>query len=214
MSWAAAGVQRGRPGAPLVIDGTEVETVRWTCDAPEPRPELSHASRMVCVRVDALSCNYRDKAFIAGAPPAQAGRAAGIGSEFCGTVVWAGHAATAVAAGDRVMGQNHYTGGGFEEEGVREGIPTNSASEGFLILHERKLVRVPDAMPTDVAAAFTLGAQTAYSMARRLSVPPGAAVLVTSGRSNTSLFLIPALRSLGARVFATTTSGDCAERLM
>jgi NADPH:quinone reductase-like Zn-dependent oxidoreductase len=61
-------------------------------------------------------------------------------------------------------------------------------------------------MPLEEAAAFSLGAQTAYGMVRRLDIKPGDPVLVTSATSNTSLFLIAALRRRGATVFATTTS--------
>jgi NADPH:quinone reductase-like Zn-dependent oxidoreductase len=61
-------------------------------------------------------------------------------------------------------------------------------------------------MPDEVAAAFPIGAQTAYSMIRKLDLQEGANVLVTAAKSNTSLFAINALRSYPIHVYATTTS--------
>lgn len=41
-----------------------------------------------------------------------------------------------------------------------------------------KLKRIPDAMPDDVAATFSLNAQRAYSIVRRLRLHDGARVVV------------------------------------
>jgi NADPH:quinone reductase-like Zn-dependent oxidoreductase len=67
------------------------------------------------------------------------------------------------------------------------------------------VIRVPDEMPDEIAAAFSVGAQTSYAMLRRLRLPPGASVLVTAATSNTSLFAIAALARHGANVYATTS---------
>lgn len=61
-------------------------------------------------------------------------------------------------------------------------------------------------MPDVVAAAFSLGAQTAYSLVRKLNLASGENVLITSARSNTALFAIRALRRYSVNVYATSTS--------
>jgi NADPH:quinone reductase-like Zn-dependent oxidoreductase len=61
-------------------------------------------------------------------------------------------------------------------------------------------------MSDEVAAAFSIGGQTSYSMLRRLALRPDDRVLVTAARSNTSLFVLQALRQHSVRVVATTTS--------
>jgi NADPH:quinone reductase-like Zn-dependent oxidoreductase len=170
--------------------------------------------RWVLVRVEAFSCNFRDKSFMLQAQLAPRNRFIVLGSEFAGTVIDVGAEVTAVRPGDRVIAQNHYQQLGVGPEGVRGGIPTNHASRELQLLHEDKLIRIPDRMPVETAAAFSLGAQTAYSMTRKLAAQPGERVLVTSAVSNTSLFGIAALRRAGATVFATTSSAMFADRLL
>lgn len=165
----------------------------------------------VLVRVRAFSCNYRDKGIILSL--ALRGPDNGyitVGSEFVGEVVDVGPAVTGFTAGDRVIGN-----GTFPErrEGVHGGLPTNHASRELIVVHEAKLMKIPARMPDAVAAAFSVGAQTTFGMLRRLGLRRGANVLVTAARSNTSLFVISALRHMGVNVFATTTSDRSADEL-
>jgi len=62
-------------------------------------------------------------------------------------------------------------------------------------------------------AAFSVGAQTAYSMVRRLSLVPGCHVAVTAATSNTSLFALKALAARGHIVHAITTSPGVTDHL-
>jgi NADPH:quinone reductase-like Zn-dependent oxidoreductase len=77
-------------------------------------------------------------------------------------------------------------------------------------VHVAKLARIPNAMSDAEAAAFSIGAQTTFSMVRKLAVAPGSSVLVTGGRSNTSLFAIHALQAQALdpppAIFVSTTS--------
>jgi len=86
------------------------------------------------------------------------------------------------------------------------GLPTNRASSRFLILHARKLICVPRDMDPAVAASFTIGPQTSYGILRRLELQRNSRVLVTAAHSNTSLFVLEALRRRGVEVFATASS--------
>jgi NADPH:quinone reductase-like Zn-dependent oxidoreductase len=181
-----------------------VETTRPAFDAEAP--ENCHH---VLVHVEAFSCNYRDRALVLWAarssPP---NRFYAIGSEFAGVVVAVGTGVSRVRVGDQVIGDNHYAppAAGRPSAPARPGIPTNQASHEYLVLREEKVQTVPRSMPTPIAAAFSVGAQTTYSMVRKLDLASGSPVLVTGATSNTSLFAIRALKAAGMMVYAATTS--------
>jgi NADPH:quinone reductase-like Zn-dependent oxidoreductase len=188
-----------------------VDGVRLPCAIVRTPPPAfaSHApehAQAVLVQVRALSCNFRDRGFFQVMKGVAGGRFSSLGSEFAGEVVAVGAEVRELRVGDRVMPNHHYTGGQVDGSGVREGVCTNQASRELQVVPECKLIRLPPAMPFVEAAAFSLGAQTAYSMVRRLDVRPGERALVTSAASNTSHFLIHALRGRGAEVTASTSS--------
>lgn len=199
------------------VETIEIEAVSVHCGlihTPEPdfMPDAPMHREQVLVQKRAFSCNYRDKGFIL--KMATRGPLASfytVGSEFVGEIVAVGAAVTQLQVGDRVIADNHYPDA--KVAGVAPGIPSNQGSKEYQILHPAKLMRVPDSMPDDVAAAFGLGAQTSYSIVRKLNLSRGDRVLVTSARSNTSLFVIQALRKYDVEVYATTTSSSVVERL-
>ncbi|MCC7054315.1 MAG: zinc-binding alcohol dehydrogenase family protein [Gemmatimonadaceae bacterium] len=186
------------------VHGIEV-TCGFTTPAP-PRFEPSGSSaHKVLVRVRGFSCNYRDRRRVL--QMSTIGPAAHflvIGSEFAGEVVAVGDAVRTLAPGMRVLGDNHYPAD--HPPAGRVGVPSNRASAEYLVLREDQLCRVPTGMSDAEASAFSIGAQTAYSMVRKMGARRGQAVLVTAARSNTSLFLIAALHAAGVRVVATTTA--------
>jgi NADPH:quinone reductase-like Zn-dependent oxidoreductase len=198
---------------PVTVDGLTlacgiVET------APPPFPaDAAESANAVLVRVRALSCNYRDRAFIHLMGRCPARYHFPLGSEFAAEVVAVGSAVIALRPGDRVIPNHHYVGGAVDQDGVAEGVITNKASRELQVFHQRKLVLVPPEVPFEVGASFSLGAQTAYSMARKVAVRAGDRVLVTSATSNTSLFLISALRARGVEVYASTTTSRFHARL-
>ena len=175
-------------------------------EVPDPRYDASARENAdwVLVRVKAFSLNYRDRSILCGhgIPGADPGH--GIGSEFVGEVVAVGTAVASPRVGQRVIAEMAWPTSATP--GTFAGIATNAASRELQALHHGKLVPVPDDMPDDVAAGFVLGAQTAFSMVRRAAAAPAERVLLTSACSNTSLFALQALRRVGARVFATTSS--------
>lgn len=181
---------------------------------PEPDFDLSmprHAQRVV-VRTKAFSCNYRDKFEILEAFNSMPDDGFfGIGSEFVAEVVAAGPAVSKLKVGDRVIPNISWPTPAAPE--VARGLPTVNGSQEYHELHEAQLMKVPASMSDQIAASFSVGAQTAYAMLRRLGVTRGTTVLVTAARSNTSLFAIHALRALGARVFALTTHSGWIPRL-
>ncbi len=204
------------------VEQFELEGVPLACallqtPAPEFDGTVQENRDRLLVRKHAFSCNYRDKGIIFAALKGGRGYTKyaylTIGSEFSGEVVAVGADVTEFSPGDRVMGDNHYIGGYQTAAGAREGVPTNTASSEFEVFHQAKLIRIPPEMPYEVAAAFSLGAQTVYSMVRKLDPVAGKNILVTAAKSNTSLFAINALRARGANVYATSTSNRFEEQL-
>jgi NADPH:quinone reductase-like Zn-dependent oxidoreductase len=192
------------------LERVTVDGVSLGCAVVQGRePDFAGAPGTVLVRVLAVSCNFRDRSLFQRMTAFPAHRFTAIGSEFAAEVLAVAEGVS-LRPGDRVIPDHHYSGVGIDADGVREGVITNQGSRERQVVPARKLLRVPDTMPLDIAAAFSLGAQTAYSMVRRLDVQPGERALVTSASSNTSLFLIAALRARGAQVLATTGAGPAA----
>jgi NADPH:quinone reductase-like Zn-dependent oxidoreductase len=177
-----------------------VETAGPRFDRGDPANE-----RKVLIRVKAFSLNYRDKnrIFTMNRHGANMGFYA-VGSDFAAEVLEIGPGVTQVAPGDRVVGDAAYPFSG--DAAVPPGIPTNHGSKELQIISELKLARIPDEMTYRDASGFTVGAQTTYSMIRRLEIFEGANVLVTAAKSNTSLFAIHALRNRNVNVYVTSGS--------
>lgn len=198
----------GQPFDELVLEGYPVRCGFVTVAEPAFEPDGQHKSH-VLVDVRAFSCNYRDKALILrmSVIPADTGFYV-IGSELAGRVAAVGAKVRDLAPGDRVMIDGCFGGD------VRPwGLPTNHASRSRQVLPADKLIRVPDGMSDEEAAAFPIGGQTSWAMVRRAGIGPGDEVLVTAGTSNTSLFLVQAAAAAGGVVSVTTTSGSVAARL-
>ena len=172
---------------------------------PQFLPDSPEHEHSVLIQVKAFSLNYRDKVFIF--KMTRKGPDTGffvVGSDFAGQVLAVGRAVTTIQPGDRVMNDNSYPETRFPN--LKPGVATNNGSKEYLILHEGKVAKMPDNMTYAVGGAFSIGGQTSYSMVRRLEIQEGMNVLVTSAKSNTSLFAIAALRSRGANVYASSTS--------
>lgn len=191
-------------GVPVTFGIVSTSTPEFNGNAPENR-------QRVLVKKKAFSCNYRDKAIIfAASKQTRPGVYQPIGSEFAGEVVDIGSDVVGLAIGDRVIGNNHYYD---NSSSFAEGVPSNKASKEYETLHYAKLIKIPPQMPDEVGAAFSIGAQTVYGMIRKLNLKPGEKVLVTSAKSNTSLFAINALRQYDVSVYATSSNDDFADRL-
>lgn len=205
------------PGADDSLPRISLAGVAVPCALVETAvPEFAAAApenaAQVLVRKRGFSVNYRDRALILSVVlRGPAGSFYPIGSDFIGEVVAVGEAVRGLAPGDRVIGNAAYPESGVA--GVRAGVPVNSASKELQVFHEAKLAKIPAAMSDEVAACFTIGAQTSFSMVRKLELAADEHVLVTAGGSNTSLFALAALKRLPVKVYVSTTSPFRAERL-
>lgn len=163
----------------------------------------------VLARVNAFSCNFRDRALLHAfsdlcKKPNKENKLvfSPIGSEFSGVVEKVGSEVADFKIGDRVMANNSYP---YKASGKFGGVITNFASQRLQIFNEDELIKVPDNMSDEEAAAFSLSAQTAYSMVRKATIHKGDTVLVTSLSSNTSLAIIEALKKYDVKIYATST---------
>jgi NADPH:quinone reductase-like Zn-dependent oxidoreductase len=202
--------------ATVCVDGGDVACGIVESGEPAFDRGGEHA-HFVVVRVHAFSCNYRDKSFVVrAAKHMPENRYFVIGSEFAGEVVEVGARVQRVRAGDHVIADNAYPDFFFRRGMSRDtpiGIPTNHASGELLVVHEEHLMRIPSAMPYDVAAAFSLNGQTAFSIVEKLALRGGEHVLITAARSNASLYTIEALRQHDVTVYATTSSARHVDQL-
>ncbi len=181
-------------------------------------PQSDRYADYVLLKKKAFSCNYRDKSILLdrlerleelglkSQPKFYA-----LGSEFSAEIISTGKNVKTLSEGDRVIGNGNYPS---EHPDARPGLPSNNGSKEFEVLHYSKVIKIPDTMPWDVAACFTIGAQTSYSMIRKLQIQPGDKVLVTSATSNTSLFAINALKKFNVEVYAVTTRDTFENRLL
>jgi NADPH:quinone reductase-like Zn-dependent oxidoreductase len=189
----------------MQIDGIEVfcgliHTEESEFDANVPKNKFN-----VLVKKRAFSCNYRDKNLILKtAVHVPEERFYTVGSDFVGEVVALGTEVTEFQVGDRVIGNNSYPDSGVV--GLLPGVPTNNASKEYQSFHQAKLLKIPPEISDECAAAFSIGGQTTYSIIRKLDIEPGANVLVTAAKSNTSLFVINALKQHNVNLYATSTS--------
>lgn len=197
--------------SPITIANTKVQ-----CGLIEvPQPNFSSENEMnddyVLVKVNAFSCNYRDKAIIIKSALKMQLEDVDLiqpvsffGSDFVGTVICKGKNVKGVEIGDRVIPNCYYPD--MLYKGIAPGVVTNEASKGWLRLHKSKVVKIPEKMDDSVAAGFSIGAQTSHSMIRRTNITNKEKALVFSGRSHTSLFIIKSLINLGVDTTVLTTS--------
>jgi NADPH:quinone reductase-like Zn-dependent oxidoreductase len=205
-----------RPPTRVELEGIPIDCRIVETPDPDFDPHAAANRAMVLVRKSGFSLNYRDRSLILNTTlKAPEGKFAALGSEFVGKVVDCGPEARGLRPGDRVIANNAYPDSGAT--GVLGGIPGNMLSKELQVLHAAKLARIPDSMSDAEAASFSIGAQTTFSMIRKLCLVPGAAVLVAGGRSNTSLFAISALRAHGfeppLEIYASTTSAHSEQAL-
>ncbi|MFZ0422472.1 MAG: NADPH:quinone oxidoreductase family protein [Xanthobacteraceae bacterium] len=157
-------------------------------DLPEPQAGPGQA----VVRIKAAALNFFDTLIIAGKyqhkPPFPFSPAA----EFSGVVEGVGSGVTAVAPGDRVMGN---IGWGAAREAVA--APAD------------ELVRIPATLDFDHAAGLTVTyGTTLYALRERAALKPGETLVVLGASGGTGLAAIEIGKIMGARVVACASSND------
>ncbi|MCS6855940.1 MAG: quinone oxidoreductase, partial [Elioraea sp.] len=166
------------------------EVLRWE-EVPTPAPGPGEA----LVRHAAVGLNYIDVYFRTGLykPPALP---CVIGMEGAGTVEAIGPGVTEVAPGDRV---------------AYASAPIGAYAEVRAIKADR-LVKLPDDIGFDTAAAMMLQGMTAeYLLRRTYAVKPGQTILVHAAAGGVGLIMCQWAKHLGATVIGTVGSEEKAE---
>jgi len=168
------------------VGGPEVLRVANT---PDPAPGVGD----VLIRVEAIGLNFIDVYIRTGLY--QAPLPLTPGTEAAGTVVATGADVRDFAVGDRVASSS--VSGAYAE------LATVSAS---------RLVRIPDGVTTDQAAALMLQGSTAHYLATSTwPLKKGDSCLVHAGAGGVGLLLCQMAKKRGARVFATTSTPEKAD---
>lgn len=186
------------------IDGSTIRCGVVSVSDEPPMP----AEDEVVVAVSHFSISYRDRAISLNTTAQLTQRQKvtwwPLGSEFAGTVVRVGDDVDPAFDGMDVMGRNDY----IADAPMPQGVSTNTASRRYLVMKSHRVVEIPVGMDRDQAAAFTLGAQTGASLARRAAAGPGRRILVTGGNSHTSRFAAQFAALSGASVVVTSRGED------
>ncbi|MFI4975618.1 MAG: NADPH:quinone oxidoreductase family protein [Caulobacterales bacterium] len=157
-------------------------------DVASPRPKPGFA----VVSVKAVGVNYPDVLIIEDKYQFKPARPFAPGSEVSGVVKEVGEGVTNVKPGDRVLGNTGW--GGMAEE---------------LSLEAHRLVKIPDAMPFDEAAAFIMTYGTSYyGLKDRAFLKPGQTLLVLGAAGGVGLAAVELGKAMGAKVIAAASSQE------
>jgi NADPH2:quinone reductase len=158
-------------------------------ELPTPRPSAGQ----VLVKIEAAGVNFIDTYLRAGRYPAALPFTPG--QEAAGTVVDTGDGVAGFRAGDRVAWNG--TRGTYAE---------------FACAPASDLLKVPDALSLEQAAAVLLQGLTAHYLAHDThAIQPGETVLIHAGAGGVGLLLTQMARRLGARVITTVSTEAKAE---
>ncbi|HEY7368688.1 MAG TPA: quinone oxidoreductase [Thermoanaerobaculia bacterium] len=159
-------------------------------DLPDPVPGPGEAR----VRVEAAGVNYIDVYHRTGQYPQPLPFVPG--REGAGTVEVVGDGVTQVRPGDRVAWA--FVAGSYAEK---------------LIVPAAMLVRVPDGLATEQAAAAMLQGMTAHYLASStFPLEPGQTCLVHAAAGGVGLLLVQLAKKRGARVIGTVSTEEKASR--
>ena len=160
-------------------------------DVPSPSPRPNQA----VVQVKACGVNYPDVLIIEDLYQFKPQRPFAPGSEVSGVVKAVGEGVTNVKVGDRVLGNTGW--GGMAEE---------------MALEAARLVKIPDAMPFDEAAAFIMTYGTSYyGLKDRGYLKPGQTLFVLGAAGGVGLAAVELGAAMGANVIAAASSEEKVE---
>jgi alcohol dehydrogenase len=179
----------------------------------DPRP----GPKEVLMQVRASSLNYRDLMVLKGGGRGPTKVGVVPLSDGAGEVAAIGEGVTRVKLGDRIAGCFHprWFGGPIKPDYLTDRLGANR--DGMLaeyaVLSEEALVHVPSHLSFEEAATLPCAAVTAWvALTGHRRVTAGDTVL-TQGSGGVSIFALQFARVLGARVIATTSTAEKAERL-
>ncbi len=153
---------------------------------PDPEPRVGEA----LIRIEASGVNFIDTYFREGRYPATLPYT--LGQEAAGTILSVAPDVQGFAAGDRVAWC---------------GVPGTYAT--MAVAPASQLIKIPDAISTEQAAAALLQGMTAHYLLHATFVPQfGDHILIHAGAGGTGLLLIQMARRLGAKIITTVSTEE------
>jgi len=174
-------------------------------------------TKEVLMRVRASSLNYRDLMVLKGGGRGPTKIGVVPLSDGAGEVAAVGEGVMRVKIGDRIAGCFHprWFGGPINPEYLTDRLGANldGMLAQYAVLNEEALVHVPSHLSFEEAATLPCAAVTAWvALTCHRRVTAGDTVLIQGSRG-VSVFALQFARLLGARVVATTSTAEKAERL-
>ncbi|MGM0766874.1 MAG: NADPH:quinone oxidoreductase family protein [Pseudomonadota bacterium] len=146
----------------------------------------------VKIRVRAAGLNFPDTLIIENKYQLKPSLPFSPGGEMAGEVIEVGEKVTRFKPGDRVAGLTGY--GAFAEE---------------IVAPEQNLLPIPDAMPDEKAAAFSMVYGTSYyALKQRANIQPGETLLVLGASGGVGLATVELGKAMGAHVIAAASSAE------
>ncbi|MGH8238009.1 MAG: quinone oxidoreductase family protein, partial [Steroidobacteraceae bacterium] len=193
--------------AVLTIAHGDRSQLRFEENVPDPVP----ADDEVLIRIAATALNFHDIFTRRGMPGIRIPLPVIVGSDIAGEIVSLGDAVRGWSTGDRVLVDPVYRGGG------RRGMIGETSHGGraeLIAVLAGQLIRIPDAVSFDDAAALPLAYGTAYRMMlTRGGVKQGERVLILGASGGVGAACVQLAKLAGAEVVACASSSEKIERL-
>jgi NADPH:quinone reductase len=155
-------------------------------------PDLKAAAGQIVIDVKAVGVNFPDILMIQGKYQIKPPFPFAPGAEIAGLVREVGSGVSKVKPGDRVLAMVPY--GAYATQ---------------VSAFEPQVYKIPDAMPFEHAAAFTIVYHTSYfALVYRAPVQEGQTVLVHGAAGGVGVSAVQIAKALGARVLATAGSAE------
>jgi NADPH:quinone reductase-like Zn-dependent oxidoreductase len=185
--------------------------VRRSSEDPRPGP------KEVLMRIRASSLNYRDLMVLTGGGRGPTKIGVVPLSDGAGEVAAIGEGASRVKIGDRIAGCFHprWFGGPIKPDYLTDRLGANldGVLAEYAVFNEEAVVFLPSHLSFEEAATLPCAAVTAWvALTGHRRVTAGETVLI-QGSGGVAVFALQFARVLGARVIATTSTAEKAERL-